>query len=76
MTRAKRARSDFKGGQGRVPRRPMPRVGVVATIRVRGGMEVGVGEGGMVGWCWRWGGCGLTKVYDEKMDCGVFFLEY
>ena len=44
MTRAKKARSDFKGGQGRVPRRPMPREGVVATIRVSegrgGGMEV------------------------------------
>lgn len=50
VTRAKRARSGFRGGQGRVPRRPMPREGVVATIRVRGGsgggMEVGVG--GMV----------------------------
>lgn len=54
MTRAKKARSDFKGGQGRVPRRPMPREGVVATIRVRGGrgrgggMEDEVGEGGML----------------------------
>lgn len=37
VTRAKKARSDFSGGQGREPRRPMPRVGVVATIRVRGG---------------------------------------
>ena len=48
MTRAKKARSDFSGGQGREPRRPMPRVGVVATIRVRGGIG---GEGDIiVGW--------------------------
>lgn len=51
VTRAKRARSDFRGGQGREPRRPIPRVGVVATIRVRGGreeggIEVGEWEGG------------------------------
>ncbi len=50
MTRAKKARSGFRGGQGREPRRPMPRVGVVATMRVRdgrwGGMVVVVGEGG------------------------------
>jgi len=37
VMRAKKARSAFRGGQGRVPRRPMPRVGVVATMRVRGG---------------------------------------
>lgn len=37
VTRAKKARSAFRGGQGRVPRRPMPREGVVATMRVRGG---------------------------------------
>lgn len=50
MTRAKKARSDFKGGQGRVPRRPMPREGVVATIRVSGGRGGGMeDEGGMVG---------------------------
>ena len=53
VTRAKKARSDLRGGQGRVPRRPMPRDGVVATMRVRdgsgseGGMEVG--EVDMVG---------------------------
>ena len=48
VTRAKKARSDFSGGQGREPRRPMPRVGVVATIRVRGGIG---GEGDIiVGW--------------------------
>lgn len=50
VTRAKKARSGFRGGQGREPRRPMPRVGVVATMRVRdgrwGGMVVVVGEGG------------------------------
>lgn len=47
VTRAKKARSAFRGGQGRVPRRPMPREGVVATIRVRGGrggIWVEVGE--------------------------------
>lgn len=58
MTRAKKARSAFSGGQGRAPCRPMPRVGVVATIRVRGGrgrgggmeveVEAEVGEGGIV----------------------------
>lgn len=37
VMRAKKARSAFKEGQGRVPRRPMPREGVVATMRVRGG---------------------------------------
>lgn len=41
VTRAKNARSAFRGGQGRVPRRPMPREGVVATIRVK----VGSGSG-------------------------------
>lgn len=46
VTRAKKARSDLRGGQGREPRRPMPRVGVVATIRVRGGR----GEGGIEVW--------------------------
>lgn len=45
VTRAKKARSDFRGGQGREPRRPMPRVGVVATIRVRGGIVVDVRGG-------------------------------
>ena len=53
MTRAKKARSDFNGGQGRVPRRPMPREGVVATMRVSDGRGRGggmlVGEGDMVG---------------------------
>lgn len=46
MTRAKKARSDFMGGQGRVPRRPMPREGVVAMMRVSGGRgrEGGIGE--------------------------------
>lgn len=39
VMRAKKARSAFRGGQGRVPRRPMPRVGVVATMRVRGGRD-------------------------------------
>ena len=45
VTRAKKRRSAFSGGQGKVPRRPMPRVGVVATMRVRGGR----GRGGIVG---------------------------
>ena len=47
VTRAKNARSDFRGGQGRVPRRPMPRVGVVATMRVSGGRGGGIGPGGV-----------------------------
>jgi len=54
VMRAKKARSAFRGGQGRVPRRPMPRVGVVATMRVRGGRSgidgEGGGEGVMVGY--------------------------
>ena len=57
MTRAKKARSAFRGGQGRVPWRPMPREGVVATMRVRGGRGGGIGVGGgdMVGGEeWRW----------------------
>lgn len=49
MTRAKKARSDFRGGQGRVPRRPMPREGVVATMRVSGGRgRGGIGVGDIV----------------------------
>lgn len=49
MTRAKNWRSGFKGGQGREPLRPMPREGVVATMRVRGGRGVSeVGGGGEV----------------------------
>lgn len=49
MTRAKKARSDFRGGQGRVPRRPMPRVGVVATMRASGGRGRRGGIGVLVG---------------------------
>ena len=45
VTRAKKARSALRVGQGREPRRPMPRLGVVATIRVRGGKE-GIGAEG------------------------------
>lgn len=37
MTRAKKARSDFSGGQGRLPLKPRPSEGVVATMSVRGG---------------------------------------
>lgn len=58
MTRAKKARSAFRGGQGRALWRPMPRVGVVATMRVSGGrgrgggmeveVDVEVGEGGII----------------------------
>lgn len=43
VTRAKKRRSAFRGGQGRVPWRPMPKVGVVATIRVSGGRGRGGG---------------------------------
>lgn len=39
VTRAKKARSAFRGGQGRVPRKPRPREGVVATMSVKGGRE-------------------------------------
>lgn len=56
VTRAKNWRSALRGGQGREPLRPMPREGVVATMRVRGGRggpEVGEGEVDMLGW---WGG--------------------
>ncbi len=49
VTRAKKARSDFMGGQGRVPRRPMPREGVVATMRVSGGKGRAGGIGEAVG---------------------------
>ncbi len=80
MRRAKKARSDLRGGQGRVLRRPMPREGVVATIRVSGGrgrgggMEVeleveldeGEGEGGMVG---RW-------VFGERENVRILETEY
>lgn len=64
VTRAKKARSDFRGGQGRVPRRPMPREGVVATMRVRGGRGGGIGGGGvgMVGEILGWGGLLSTTV--------------
>ena len=57
MTRAKRARSGFRGGQGRVLRRPMPRWGEVATMRVIGGRGRGGGIGGdvMVGEGEGWG---------------------
>ena len=48
VTLAKRARSAFRGGQGRVPRRPMPRWGVVATMRVKGGRGGGIGVGVVV----------------------------
>lgn len=40
VMRAKKARSTLRGGHGRVPRKPRPREGVVATIRVRRGSGV------------------------------------
>lgn len=43
VTRAKKARSALRGGQGSAPRKPRPREGVVATIRVKGTMA-------MLGW--------------------------
>ena len=46
VMRAKKARSDLRGGQGREPRRPIPREGVVATMRVSGRRA---GRGG-IGW--------------------------
>lgn len=68
VTRAKKARSGFRGGQGRVPRRPMPRAGVVATMRVRRGRGRGGGMGVMVvvvvggrGWSFRMGLDGRKK---------------
>lgn len=69
MTRAKRARSGFKGGQGRVPRRPMPREGVVATIRVNGGRGGGmaVRGAGMV-----LGGGGVVIVGGGSLSIKVF----
>ena len=51
VTRAKNARSAFRGGQGSVPRRPMPKEGVVATTMVKGGscgIEAGMGWVGLV----------------------------
>ena len=49
VTLAKKARSAFRGGQGREPRRPMPKEGVVATMRVRGGScGIGVGRSRLV----------------------------
>lgn len=62
VTRAKNARSDFRGGQGRVPRRPMPKEGVVATMRVRGERVGGIEEGGvdMVG-------CGKMNVWLSRI---------
>ena len=57
VTRAKKRRSAFRSGQGRVPAWPMPRVGVVATMRVRRGrggifgvVWGGVGGGGGIVW--------------------------
>ena len=55
VTRAKKARSLFSGGHGREPARPMPREGVVATMRVRGGKNGGIDGGAgcddvMTGW--------------------------
>lgn len=47
VTRAKNRRSALRGGHGREPLRPIPREGVVATMRVSGGRgrsEEGVGE--------------------------------
>lgn len=69
VTRAKKARSAFKGGQGRVPRRPMPREGVVATMRVRGGRGGIDVVGGVVGimtieWERKWG-----ELYNHQWFC-------
>ncbi len=49
VTRAKKASSVLSGGQGRVPRNPKPREGVVARIRVRGRRE-GISEGFKGNW--------------------------
>lgn len=79
MRRAKRARSGFRGGQGRVPRRPMPREGVVATMRVSGGRGrwgggMVVGEVGMVWWMgvsmYVWRNVGWRKE-GKKVRLGV-----
>ena len=43
VTRAKNAISALSGGQGRVPRKPRPNEGVVATINVKGG-NIGISE--------------------------------
>lgn len=43
VTRAKNAISALSGGQGRVPRKPRPYEGVVATINVKGG-NIGISE--------------------------------
>lgn len=43
VTRAKNAISALSGGQGRVPRKPRPNEGVVATINVKGGI-IGISE--------------------------------
>lgn len=59
VTRAKKRRSGFMGGQGRVLARPMPRVGVEATMRVRPGRDDGVI--GAVG------GIGVVEVEVEDM---------
>lgn len=46
VTLAKKARSALRVGQGREPRKPMPKAGVVATMRVRGGSGGGMdGDG-------------------------------
>lgn len=79
VTRAKNARSDFSGGQGRVPRRPMPREGVVATIRVRGGRGGGIEEGGgdMVGG-WDVRGVGIT-IWDLtflELTMGLYYSHF
>ena len=61
VTRAKRARSGFRGGQGREERRPMPRWGVVATMRVMGGRG---GIGVVVRWV-------VVVVEGVILWCGV-----
>jgi hypothetical protein len=62
VTRAKKDMSVFMRGQGRVPFRPIPRrvswsgvdatrIGVVATIKVRGGIELVAFGGGILDLC-------------------------
>jgi len=68
VTRAKKARSDFMGGQGRVPRRPMPREGVVATMKVSGGKGRAGGIGEAVG-----GGLDMVLLERREVKRGLRF---
>lgn len=79
VTRAKKASSRFRSGQGRLPRKPMPSEGVLARISVRGGREgilgrivVGTLGVGVDGFGVEWGGIKVGRGHVIVIEANLF----